>query len=86
MNTAEIALKLWRHEVTRILSDRFFFNNTCEDQVDDKHLTKNNLMISMLMINMMKKDMMKKDMMMKFMVINFMMKKAQSRYQCQVCL
>ena len=81
MNTAEIALKLWRHEVTRILSDRFFFNNTCEDQVDDKHLTKNNLMVSMLMINMMKKTMM-----MKFMVINFMMKKAQSRFQSQVCL
>ena len=40
VNTAEIALKLWRHEVTRILSDRFFFNKACEDQVDDKNQMK----------------------------------------------
>ena len=79
MNTAEIALKLWRHEVTRILSDRFVFNNVCEDQVDDKQLTK-------LMIIRLKKDMINKDLMTKFMVMTFLRKKAQSRYQQQVCL
>ena len=79
MNTAEIALKLWRHEVTRILSDRFVFNNACEDQVDDKQLTK-------LMIIRLKKDMINKDLMTKFMVMTFLRKKAQSRYQQQVCL
>ena len=79
MNTAEIALKLWRHEVTRILSDRFVFNNACEDQVDDKQLTK-------LMISRLKKDMINKDLMTKFMVMTFLRKKAQSRYQQQVCL
>ena len=79
MNTAEIALKLWRHEVTRILSDRFVFNNACEEQVDDKQLTK-------LMISRLKKDMINKDLMTKFMVMTFLRKKAQSRYQQQVCL
>ena len=79
MNTAEIALKLWRHEVTRILSDRFVFNNACEEQVDDKQLTK-------LMIIRLKKDMINKDLMTKFMVMTFLRKKAQSRYQQQVCL
>ena len=79
MNTAEIALKLWRHEVTRILSDRFVFNNACEDQVDDKQLTK-------LMISRLKTGMINKDLMTKFMVMTFLRKKAQSRYQQQVCL